>query len=724
MTPSQFNSFTEKNPLTALISFADLHHTGVIIVNKFSEYLDIEYVNDAFIYETNAHNESFKGQPLHFIYSAYTDKLTIVQLYEQIKNGDPTQAKVYIDCHNSDGYWCELSGHPIKNAANEVQYYLIHTTNITEYMHIHFTAELERVVYKYIEEETAFHTILEVICKKVEHYYFNKIHCAIFLTQNQKNLIAIGNTPEGYSSNLFVDKMTKQLNEHEALHSQYEKACPLNVNTYIPCHSNFCQEINVQGYSPIPLYNEHNDFLGLFYLFFKGQSQLYKNELSFIQIIAPVISFAYKYGEQQQTLRKLAYYDASLDIPNALYFTEQVKERVAEGKSGTFIIIQPGEYSHIVDFYSRSAGDQVLREIVSRLTQSAGEDAYFMGRLSTSAIIIASEESLKPLAHYETTMEHLSLIPYFIKDREVYITLKVGISRFGPGIDVDEGIRYADIGLSKARKENGTSFHVFEESPEDELRLAIDVLSQLTKAITLEQFTPHLQPKIDMTTGEISGFEALARWISPVLGSMSPAVFIPIAEDSGKIREIDQIILKKVLIWMRSRLTNGFKLYPVSVNVSPKHFYYHSFVEEFVGIVKEYEIDASLIIVEVTESAELVDFQKAKEVMTNLKRHGFECSIDDFGVGFSSLSYLQQLPFTEIKIDQSFINLIHNTSMSAVVQTIIHLANSLKMLAVAEGIESMEQYETLKSMGCHAGQGYYFYKPMPLHEVDTLLENI
>src|SRR5690606_35245922 len=189
---------------------------------------------------------------------------------------------------------------------------------------------------------------------------------------------------------------------------------------------------------------------------------------------------------------------------------------------------------------------------------------------------------------------------------------------------------------------------------------------------------------------------ALARWYSPVLGTISPAEFIPIAEQTGKISQLDNVILKKVLRFQNERKTKGLKIVPISVNISPVHFYRESFVEDFISYVNKYEIRPEFIKIEVTESVELFDYQKAKEILSELRKFGYESSIDDFGVGFSSLSYLQQLPFSEIKIDRSFINGIEDNAMYAVVQTIVQLASNLKMHAVAEGIETLEQYQLLQ----------------------------
>ena len=199
-------------------------------------------------------------------------------------------------------------------------------------------------------------------------------------------------------------------------------------------------------------------------------------------------------------------------------------------------------------------------------------------------------------------------------------------------------------------------------------------------------------------------------------------VFIPAAENSGKIRAIEKIILNKVLKWLQKRKHQGKRLMPVAINISTDHFFHPYFVADLRQEMQNFGIPAKYIRIEITESIGLVDFEMAKNIFEQLKLAGFESSVDDFGMGFSSLSYLQQLPVSEIKIDRSFISKIENEGTLAIVRTIVQLANNLNMQSIAEGIETVEQLTILRTIGCKRGQGYYFYKPMPFEEIDMILD--
>src|SRR5690606_16867823 len=229
-----------------------------------------------------------------------------------------------------------------------------------------------------------------------------------------------------------------------------------------------------------------------------------------------------------------------------------------------------------------------------------------------------------------------------------------------------------------------------------------------------EEFEVYLQPKINFQTIEVEGFEALSRWNSSKLGFISPVKYIPIAEQTGKIKAIDLLNFKQILVWLQNRINENKKILPIALNISPDHFYDPDFLQNIRDIFYQYNVPPHYIKLEVTESIELVDFKNAKEILNQLRLMGIECSIDDFGIGFSSLSYLPQLPFSEIKIDRSFVSAMNEPGMYAIVQTIIQLAKNIQMRPIAEGIETEEQLAMLQQLGCPAGQGYYFYKPMSI----------
>ena len=246
----------------------------------------------------------------------------------------------------------------------------------------------------------------------------------------------------------------------------------------------------------------------------------------------------------------------------------------------------------------------------------------------------------------------------------------------------------------------------------------ICIVNHLKEAINNKEIQVYFQPKVELRRGRIGNMEALARWISPHLGFMSPADFIPIAEKAGLIREIDLLIIEQVLAWLQRRQYDGKRIVPVSINISPDHFYHPQFITRLRELMQQYYADPNYLIIEVTENIGLVDMERAKDILWELKLRGFKTSVDDFGIGFSSLSYLQKFAFSELKIDRSFTSKIQETGTYMIIQSIIQIAKNLEIDVVAEGVETEQQVQLLKELGCEIAQGYFYYKPMSLDDIE------
>ncbi len=217
------------------------------------------------------------------------------------------------------------------------------------------------------------------------------------------------------------------------------------------------------------------------------------------------------------------------------------------------------------------------------------------------------------------TFEPLTQVPFIIDGKENYITLKIGYTTFDSAMTVEQCIHQADIALSKARNLSGTSFAMYEDNTTKQLTEEMEIFNQLAYALQHEEFEVYLQPKINFKTIEIEGFEALSRWNSSKLGFISPEKYISIAEQSGKIKDIDLLNFKKVLRWLQNRINEGKKILPVALNISPNHFYDPHFITNITNIFTQFNVPPHYIKLEVTESIELVDFMKAKNILEQLK---------------------------------------------------------------------------------------------------------
>ena len=703
---------------------AEQHTKGAIIVDPSSDTFQIIYCNEAFIKMTGYKNEEIVGQSLHFMNGKKTNDAMVCRLQEALQRKESFQLKLIQYKQDGSAFWHEMTGHPMKDTNNNIQLILIYCDNTTASALTRMISKLEIEVYEHLENDLADTMIYQLITEKIETHYLRNAYCVIQLMQADGTLHLAGH---GSLPIRIAQQLTNELIEHRAvIHKDTDEIIETILTSkdiHFKQYLDTDMELLISGCWIKPIYSKSKKLKGYITLFYNEFEKLDETDMHFLNRIAPLITLAQKYGDQKRELRKLAYYDTAIDIPNAHYFRMKLDNWIKEGKQGIVILIQPSEYSNIVDLYGRSIGDELLKQMVDRLNLHRSNQIEFIARYSNSLIIASCIDSEK-LQHYDSRIRPLTIIPYFLSEKETYITLKVGIGFFNEHSTPDDSIRQADIALSKARQQSGTSIAHFNSAIDEKLKLEMDTLNQLTYGLNNDEFTIHLQPKMNMKTGRIDGFEALSRWNSNTLGSVPPSIFIPLAEQSGHIKEIDITVMRKALSWLEARINKGLKVAPVAVNISPDHFYNEAFVENFKELIKEYNVPLHLLKLELTESIELVDFTRAKETLTELKKLGIDSAIDDFGVGFSSLSYLPKLPFTEIKIDRSFISALNDPGMYAVIQTIIQLATNLQMKAVAEGIETLEQYIMLKNMGCHIGQGYYLHKPMPLEVASALLDSL
>ena len=701
---------------------AEQHTKGAFIIDPSSDNYPIIYCNEAFSKMTGYTNDEIVGQSLDLLNGKKTNEAKVCRLQEKLQRNESFQLKLIHYKKDGTAFWHEMTCHPMKDTNNIVQFLLIYCENTTTTALNRMVSKLEVEVYEQLENDLDDTMIYQLITEKIEKHYLRSAYCVIQLIQPDHSLQVIGH---GSLPLRIAQELTTK---HRDIYSNtyMEK---LNETMFITpdhrykhfIHSD--EEVEIIGCWITPILSKNQNLKGYITLYFDEFEKFDKTDIHFFNRLALLITLAQKYGDQKRELKKLAYYDTATNIPNAHYFRMKLDEWIKQGKEGILILIQPSEYSNIVDLYGRSMGDELLKQMVERLNKHRKQHIEFIGRYSNS-LIIASCIDHDKLQQYDSRVCALTSIPYFLSEKETNITLKIGISYFTEHSTSDDSIRQADIALSKARQQSGTSMAYFMQEIDEKLKIEMDTLNQLKHGLTNDEFTIHLQPKLNMKSGRIDSFEALARWNSSTLGNVAPSTFIPLAEQSGYIKEIDIAVLRKALSWLEVRINKGLKVVPIAINISPVHFYDDLFLDQFKEIIKEYTVPLNLIKIELTESIELVDFTKAKTILTELKHLGINSAIDDFGVGFSSLSYLPKLPFSEIKIDRSFISALNDPGMYAVIQTIIQLATNLQMKAVAEGIETLEQYILLKNMGCHIGQGYFLHKPMPLEVAGALLDSL
>jgi EAL domain-containing protein (putative c-di-GMP-specific phosphodiesterase class I) len=305
----------------------------------------------------------------------------------------------------------------------------------------------------------------------------------------------------------------------------------------------------------------------------------------------------------------------------------------------------------------------------------------------------------------------------------VSVTASVGIAFYpGDGNGSETLIKYADMAMYRAKQRGRDTHCSFNPEMNVELLTQLSLEVALREAIEDHQFVIHYQPKVDATTGRITGLEALLRWERPRHGLVAPKYFIPTLEETGLIVPVGNWVIATVCRQIKDWSLSSIGPRQVSVNVSARQFVDHDLRADVSSALSESGIDAALLELELTESSLMVNTEATTSALLALKGHGVRLSIDDFGTGYSSLAYLQRFPIDTVKIDITFVRSLNgSTGDATIAKTIIRMAHSLEMKAIAEGVETAEQHEYLLQHGCDEMQGYYYSHPLPLAGIESLL---
>jgi len=449
-------------------------------------------------------------------------------------------------------------------------------------------------------------------------------------------------------------------------------------------------------------------------------------EMRLLLELAGDISFALGHIEKAEKLEYLAYYDPLTGLANRSLFLERLQQKViAAGSSQRKLavsIVDIERFKAINDAYGRQAGDELLRQLADRI-KSAGPDPTRVARIGPDHFAIVSDvENEDDVGRLTEQRLATCLGPAFRLDgRELRLSARVGIAMYpGDGGHAEALFANAEAALKKA-KATGERYLFFAPAMTERIHENLSLENKLREALDKEEFVLHYQPKVDVENRGIVGVEALIRWQSPELGLVPPMKFIPLLEETGLILQVGSWALRRAALDHRAWAERGLKPPRVAVNVSPIQLRQRDFVRDVEHAIMK-GIAPAGIDLEITESLIMQDIHATIEKLILLRKLGVQVAIDDFGTGYSSLSYLAKLPVQTLKIDRSFvIAMLEDPNTTTLVHTMITLAHSFQLKVVAEGVESEDQANMLRLLGCDQMQGYLFSKPVPVEALIALL---
>ncbi len=469
--------------------------------------------------------------------------------------------------------------------------------------------------------------------------------------------------------------------------------------------------------------------IGLFVLYASEPDFFDMAEITLLTELAANISYALEYIQKEEKLNYLAYHDVLTGLPSRTLFLDRLAQALTNahrhGDRLGVLFIDLDHFKNVNDSLGHHAGDILLKQVADMFSACMREGDT-VARLGGDEFAVILESMAAEDDAWIVSQKILKLMttPLTIEGHELLVSCSIGIALFPKdGEDAKALLQSADgaLYLAKNKGRNNAQFCTAEMNAKALERLTLE--NELRQAINRHEFLLHYQPRVDIVSGEITGMEALVRWQHPVQGLLYPTEFIPVAEESGLIVPLGEWVLRTTCEQNKAWQRAGLKPVSVAVNLSARQFKQQDLVELVTRILQETELDPSYLELELTESMVMQNVEATIATLNQFKAIGVKLSIDDFGIGYSSLNYLKHFPIGFLKIDRSFVrDVTTNRDDAIIAKIIISMAHDLGLKVIAEGVETEEQKSFLSLHSCDEMQGYFFSTPIPAEELGVLLK--
>lgn len=421
----------------------------------------------------------------------------------------------------------------------------------------------------------------------------------------------------------------------------------------------------------------------------------------------------------EDKLSFLARFDTVTDLPNRYLFTDRLNQMLAQAQrndwSAAVLFVDLDRFKAVNDTYGHAAGDELLRQAASRMLACV-RSSDTVGRLSGDefAVMLSNLAKTDDAGMVAQKIVEALVAPFNLNGHQAHISASVGIALYpADGREPDTLLKNADTAMYRAKSQGRNGYQFYLPQMNERLIQRQQIETQLRGALERNEFLLHYQPKVSLTSGAITGFEALLRWRNG--GTLvAPAEFITVLEETGLIVPVGEWVLNSVCAQIRHWKRDGIALRPIAVNLSARQFQTRNLADTVGQVLRNHDVSPALLKLELTESLLMSDAKESVETLHQLERLGVQLSVDDFGTGYSSLAYLKRFPLDELKIDREFIrDVVSDPDDAAITVAIINLAHSLKLRVVAEGVETGDQINFLRLHGCDEMQGFHFSQPLP-----------
>ena len=429
----------------------------------------------------------------------------------------------------------------------------------------------------------------------------------------------------------------------------------------------------------------------------------------------------------RERINWLSHFDPLTGLPNRALLADRCTHDISttqrDGRPLAMMVLGIDHFKLVNDTLGHAVGDQLLKQFARRIADALRDQDTVARVGGDEFVLVLPGDTPDGASLLALRLMQLLAQPYVVDGAELNITASVGIAICPPdGLEFEALFTSAEVAMHQAKRLGRGKHRFFNAEMLRRTLAQAELVAALRTAAALDQLHLHYQPFVDLQTGRISGMEALLRWTHPELGVVGPAQFIPIAEQTGLINGIGSWVLRQVCRDMRDWSDRGISMLPVSINISPVQFREAALVQLIGTTLREFSIQPGMLCIEVTEGSLIEDVPHSELLLRSLKNLGVGLSLDDFGTGYSSLSYLKRFPFDKVKIDQSFVRGIGTSSQDAVIaKVVISMAHGLGLQVIAEGVETEGQCAFLRDNACDGMQGYFFSRPVPKAELESLL---
>ena len=538
-------------------------------------------------------------------------------------------------------------------------------------------------------------------------------NCSIMLYDNEADCLvkgAVSSLPSAFTEK--IQKLPIGPNIGSCGRAAFQKELTITENIATDPnwddYRKLALENNLRSCWSIPILSPEKELLGTFAMYSSLAKTPTEEEIQFIETMGYLVSLAIERTEAVKSLGHLSSRDVLTGLYNRASFYEQMKQELHDPTAKiALLFVNIDRLKNINHSMGLSVGDLVIKETATRLKELIDRRRHKIYRIDGDefVVLLKLEQDESPRTIAETILQSFQR-PFKYEDKEFIISIRIGISLYQEGNQVEELVSKGLKALTKAKRSGNLFISDFEFNLSfDHERFMLE--HDLRKAIDRNELFIVYQPQFSLNSNNVIGAEALIRWNHPEKGVLSPAVFIPLAEETGLIHSIGKWLLLTVCHQITVWNELGYNVPPISVNISPIQFESDNLINVIEDTLTLTGCDPTCLALEITESMTM-DKERAGSILEHISNIGIDIILDDFGTGYSCLSYLDELPICQLKIDKSF---IQNKDKSAIVKSMISMAHNLGIYVIAEGVETEEQVQILREMKCQGAQGYYFSKP-------------